>query len=675
MRETMFSPFSIMRVGRAGVTALFTLTPLFFLPVTQDFYDFNKLTFLIVGTCVIAILWAFELFASRKIRITLSPSVLGFGSLAFAYAVSVIFASPNKIEGLFASMGPVTFACLTFITALGSHWFDQPSRNRLRWMLYIAAAVVALIAVYQYFNLGATVLPMIPFLADRLWTPIGSAAGAITFLALMVPLLGESLLRSIKKREDLPTAGTGVLIVLTLFGIILTAVQIVPQIKSVFLPIPAGWKIFLEAMKQPVSAIVGVGPENFLYAFTQGRPVDLNLSTIWNQRFATNATLLLHVLTTAGVTGALALSVLVFGMYRIIKHNIISGTSLGFAWIAFLLLPPSMPIIILVAAICFILGSRTEKQILYQPSSRTSWVLAPISLGIICIAAAAWYGVGRVYLSEIIFYQSVLPEAQTNGTEVYRKQIQAIALNPFVARFHGRYSRTNLAIANALAQASSRQTENGQPSTMTEEERQTIAQLIQQSIREAKIAVTYAPKNVTAWENLAGVYQNLIGVADGADQWSVATLQQAISLDPTNPLLRTELGGLYVSRSQYPEALNQFNAAIQLKPDFANAYYNQANAHKLMGNISFAISSLDRILGLIPSGSSDYAKAENERDELIRLRDQNTEQQPSFPVSPPQTSPSQTQETQSLFLEPDQQEGTESSGINPPISLPEETGP
>lgn len=678
MRETVFASFSIQRVGRTIVIVLLTLTPLFFLPLTQDFYDFNKLTFLLIGTSFVTILWSLETIITRRVFLTFSPSVFGFGALAIAYGISVAAASPNKPEGLLATFGPVLFSCLTLIQLFGSHWFDVQARNKLRWMLYLTTAIISLIAVYQYFNLGATVLPSVQFLADRLWTPLGSAISAITFLAIMIPLLGETLIRAIKKREDMPTAGTGVLLILTLFGIILIAIQIVPQIKSMFLPIPAGWKIFLEAMKQPVTTIVGVGPENFLYAFTQGRPIDLNLTTVWNQRFATNATLLLHVLTTSGLLGTIALSLLIFGMYRIIKHNIISGTSLGFAWIAFLLLPPSLPIMILVAAIMLTLGGVTEKQIHYRPSGGIAGTVVLLSFCLIGLSALTWYGIGRVYLAEAIFYQSILPEAQTNGTEVYRKQILSITLNPYIARFHGRYSRTNLAIANALAQSTAQQAAEEQPATLTEEERQTIAQLIQQAIREAKLAVTYAPKNVTAWENLAAVYQNLIGVADGADQWSVATLQQAISMDPTNPLLRTELGGIFVSRSQYSEALNQFTAASQLKPDYANAYYNQANAHKLMGNIDAAISSLDRTISLIPANTSDYAKAENERNELIRLRKTKEETQATFPSTTPTPQPQQPQEEQAetLFLEPNlPNEGTDSGSLNPPITLPDNSGP
>jgi tetratricopeptide (TPR) repeat protein len=130
------------------------------------------------------------------------------------------------------------------------------------------------------------------------------------------------------------------------------------------------------------------------------------------------------------------------------------------------------------------------------------------------------------------------------------------------------------------------------------------------------------------WGSLASIYQNLIGIAADAPSWAIAAYQKAITLDPVNPVLRLDLGGVYVGIKDYDNALQQFMTAVALKPNYANGYYNLANVFKLKGNTKEAKAALQNVLDLLPNTSSEYQKVMEELNAF------DTQTIPSPPVVP-----------------------------------------
>jgi tetratricopeptide (TPR) repeat protein len=49
-----------------------------------------------------------------------------------------------------------------------------------------------------------------------------------------------------------------------------------------------------------------------------------------------------------------------------------------------------------------------------------------------------------------------------------------------------------------------------------------------------------------------------------------------LQIKPKNGEICNNLGVVYFKQKQYDKALDQFQTAIRLKPDFADAYYNLA---------------------------------------------------------------------------------------------------
>jgi tetratricopeptide (TPR) repeat protein len=195
------------------------------------------------------------------------------------------------------------------------------------------------------------------------------------------------------------------------------------------------------------------------------------------------------------------------------------------------------------------------------------------------------------------------------GTDTYNQQVKAIALNPWSDSYRVTFAQTNLALADSLA---------GQ-TNLTDQQRQAVVQLVQQSIREARNAVSLQPQRAANWENLSLIYRNLINFAQGSDQWAVVTQNQAIALDPVNPRLRLDLGGIYYALGNYQAAAQVFSQAVNLKPDYANAHYNLAQSLKQLKVDDQALAQLQLTASLVCSQDSQTADCQRVNAEITAL--------------------------------------------------------
>src|SRR5690606_37821750 len=115
------------------------------------------------------------------------------------------------------------------------------------------------------------------------------------------------------------------------------------------------------------------------------------------------------------------------------------------------------------------------------------------------------------------------PQALQSGTETYNLQTQAITEYPYRSDCYRLFSQINLALAANLVNAQ-------QGKTPSEEVQNNIILLLQQSINAARQAVTLSPFTALNWQNLGQIYRNLIGVGENAEEFAVASYNQAIIL-------------------------------------------------------------------------------------------------------------------------------------------------
>ena len=181
------------------------------------------------------------------------------------------------------------------------------------------------------------------------------------------------------------------------------------------------------------------------------------------------------------------------------------------------------------------------------------------ALPLVIVAGYAGFLMYKVYAAEYFLRQSIVAARNNEGARTFEYQTKAINMNPRRDTYHTAYAQTNLALANSIASKEE----------LTDADRQTIQQLIAQSIRNARLATEVInPLNVDNWITRADIYRAISPIAQNASQWATASYNTAIQLSPTDPRLRLDLGGIYYANGDYLTAANFYRQAILLKQNY-----------------------------------------------------------------------------------------------------------
>lgn len=628
-----------------ATVALAFLLPLFFLPVTVNFYELPKNLLLIGFAGLLVLAWIGKMVTTKRVTFLRTPLDLPVGLLALVFILSSLFASPNRFTSFTSPGATGTVLALSAIFFVLTNNFKVENLKLLASAIILSASLAAALAIFQFIGV-ASLVTKTDWLAAKTFTPLGGLLVLSLFLLVSLPLV----LQKVTQKKGPSLAGSifpSLAAFLTASGLGTTVYQLVTSAKPILLDYKTGWAIAIETLKS--APLLGVGPANFLSAFTRFKPMAANASQFWGLRFNSSSNWYFQLLTTVGILGIACLIFLLWRVRKLVQNlrrqeKIVFafGVSLVFGLLALVFLPINLLSLFFLYLFLAVMTLAEEKGRYREESQILPYLFLVIAVGVVI---SSFYFMGRVFAADYYFKRSLDALAANRGAETYNLQIRAISLNPASDTYRASYSQTNLALANAIASSPD----------LTDQDRQQISILIQQAIREAKAAVAVNPQSAPNWENLATIYRSLMNLAQGAEDWTIASYQTAVSLDPANPVLRVSLGGVYYALKNWDQAIRQFEIATTLKPNFANAHYNLAAALREKGELARAASELEIVLALVPADSGDWQKASGELEEL-RKKLGEAEEKVKTPESltPPQVLP---------------------SPLEPPIKLPEEAAP
>lgn len=205
------------------------------------------------------------------------------------------------------------------------------------------------------------------------------------------------------------------------------------------------------------------------------------------------------------------------------------------------------------------------------------------SFGMIVVATALMMvtvlGV-RIYWGEIAYAQS-LHTSDLNSAEQHLKDAIDKRSN---------YDVYHTALAQIYLNQAVEQTKLPKPDV------QSVSALMAKAVNEAKMATDLSPSSVSLWENLATMYENAAALVPEARDWAIKTLQQAVTLEPTNPTHYWRLGNSYVAQAKWDEAVKNYQKAIDLKVDYYVAYVGLANAYEQTQKNDQAITLYEKLI-------------------------------------------------------------------------------
>lgn len=419
------------------------------------------------------------------------------------------------------------------------------------------------------------------------------------------------------------------------------------------LPFQPSWKISVSAFRD--SPFWGTGPGTYAFDFTNYKPVEFNSLKIWNVRFDSSFNEYLQILATLGGIGLVAIlsvtALFISSAYpilaKLIKTRSLAEQSsepsdielkrgltiAGLCFFIILALHASTLVlwvigITILASFMIIgipeglpkrwIGAETNiKNIFlkiaanvtqYDTSKESIKIDALpgilLTITIALVLFAGYFG-GKFVLADYHHRLALNAVGRNDGIAAYNELIAAEKLNPNNDSYRIDLAQTNFALANAVAAAKA-PTEASPGGSLTDQDKQNIQVLLQQSITEGRSAVTLSPKSATDWEILALLYRQIAGVAQNALVFSLDSYGRAILQDPLNPALRVSVGGVYYAAKNYDMAIRFFTDAINLKADYANGYYNLSVALRDKGDLANAESLAEKLLTMVDKSSSDY---------------------------------------------------------------------
>jgi tetratricopeptide (TPR) repeat protein len=587
------------------------VVPFFFLPMIYDSFGLGKSSFLLLSGVIGMILWVIGLIAEKKAEIKYSKWLWWVGVL-FVWSVISFFRMSvgGQARSIASSLGIGGLMGLVIWSFLWLQTRSEEETKKQLTFLTISGLVVGVTTLIA-FMIPASKLPLSlpknnPILTITSgWTLVGSIIGEVVLFLFLTISWVEKLLKKLKDKVDFGDYFKEALAV-AFFGL-LTLLDVYKLVKLgwVYLDISSAWVIAVETLKN--NPIFGVGPGNFVEAFSRFRPVSFNATKLWSNTFGVSSIGILNIWTELGTVG-LAIAAIIGSMVLKKKKNGWAFKVILLGLLAFIL-PPNFLIWFLLFWVLSTSWGEVKTVKLFLPLGEKGVNIMPylVSLLLLALTGFGGYKMARATLGDYFWRQSLLATSKNDGSGAYNNQIKAIGMNPTLADYRAVYAQTNLALAQNFLNVEKKE-------DLTEENKQKASTLIQQAVREGQAAVNLDQRVSAYWSNLGSVYKSLIGLVDSTLDWSVQSYQQAAILDPVNPNINMDLGSIAYGAGDYASAERYFEEVVKDKTDLANAWYNWAYAAKKQNKLQDAVTRLDQAVKLVPADSTDYDKANKELD-------------------------------------------------------------
>jgi len=647
----------------ALVKATIFLMPLFFLPWTKEYFEFNKQYLLWLAVPVVAILMLIQMFNRRAINFRRTPldlPIIIFLLLTFISSLFGLdrFSSWFGYYGRFSDawLGLMSLTLFYFIVVqLSAEGKLKPTK--LLKLFLISADIALAVGLASLFGL----LDMISASAWSIFAPIsfnpvsGSLEGLVVFAAvIMVMALGRLaagsaptavkdtgrlyyltvilalptlliidffpawcvlsggccliiILHIIKHRAETKREAAKIILVavMALIAIIFLvfpkldpAVPVLGQAlpREVTLDYSNSWQVALKVLAE--RPVLGSGSGTFAYDFSLYRPLVFNYSAWWQIRFDKSAAYFLELLATGGALTMLSYLLL---LSLFVYLNVVLSKK------HFKRLPPDDPRLVYWPTWLAVVMA----QLLYRDITVTLflfWLVSALTMAfwreinpaifperklvlsgeavkprlivlILFVGLAGWLVLAGY---ELKFWLADVVYARADGRENYL--VKAVELDPY------RYNYLVSLAKNYLGQAQSQALSGDSNKNLRQ-----LQSLVDDSVKQASTALALDPRAVVTQETLGMIYRDIRLLSQGSETWAIKYFAQALALEPTNPVLATELAKAYFNDNQFDQAESYFNRALELKSDYYDAKLGLAKVLLNKGQDSQALSLLDQL--------------------------------------------------------------------------------
>ncbi|MBN1325698.1 hypothetical protein JW977_01810, partial [Candidatus Falkowbacteria bacterium] len=324
--------------------------PLICLPLNDSFVEYSKIILFYILVILGLLFWLLKLYYSKKIEFNFFILDIPIIIFVFIYLLSSLL-SIDRLNSFLGfnfdvSHSFITILFLAVFYFLVSRFFDNLKNiKKLFILLNISIFLILLfnivnsfcdLSILLLFNASANTLNfllvlsvilggVIFFSSNNQFERIFSLACAlinitalyifhnqIALLLLIISIFFFILFSSFKSQyfSNKVVVILTLLILLTVFALILPLNNLLNLSIPLELNLPNsfGWKITKNTLSDYM--LLGVGPGNFSYSFYKYKPIEYNLSSLWQLGFEKNSNAWMEILNSIGILGILLLIIL-----------------------------------------------------------------------------------------------------------------------------------------------------------------------------------------------------------------------------------------------------------------------------------------------------------------------------------------------------------------------------
>jgi tetratricopeptide (TPR) repeat protein/O-antigen ligase len=690
-------------VLKYSIYILLAIVPILYLSWTADALDFNKQAVLILLSFIALFAWMIKVLVSGKLSLNANRTYIAVAGFFVASLLATIFSS-NKYGSFWGWPGVTSESLLTLIGLALVYFLISNAFNKKQIFNAIIILALSCIAAIAFGTLQLFGL-FIPFISEKStsFNTVGLVGSFGVFVAVLLPLMIILEIYSKKWLKIVMGIGlvlTAVCLILinyaVVWGLVLAGCALIllfgmfkknffdlrwlglpifflvialfflilkPQIPvparpvEVYLNQSTSFDIALNTLK--TSPVVGSGLGTFAYDFAKFKKVEFNQGVLWNVRFDRSGSKVLTLLATTGILGLIAflglMGMILFYAVKFIFDKTFKsdGGEKDYSYI--------VTAGILIAFVVQIIGyfmysSNLSLEFVYfvllatfiglVAEERKEYVLNPSSLLTLSITFASTlifiFGLGLIildgqrYMADIKYMNGVSEISNGDLDKGLNSLEGAVGLNPKADIYLTQLSQAYLSKLGEVINDQS----------LADDNRSQGAQiLINNAINAAKMATDANPRNVSNWSVRGYIYQNLIGLVPGADDWALKSYDEAISLEPVSPYYPTQKGIAYMAKASVTdkddsakkgEDLNnakiELDKAVQLKSDYAPARFQIAMVYQAQGKTSQEVQALEDAktsspndvgllfqIGLVYYQEGSYEKAKTNLETAVNL--------------------------------------------------------
>lgn len=624
MRSTRFASLSFW--------LLLVALPFFFLPITAEFYLFNKTSLLFISSLICLCAWVFNIFATKSLYINLSRNDLLILLMVVSITVANIISSPT-IYSFTSPFGPLLYWVLFFLYLFFKSHYTNIDYEKVLTAIAVVGAILGIVQAFWLFEgvkLVDSIISLPNWLKTIYWSPLGNTyntfsyilfstivSGLLFFRSFHEYLLGifsenneRFLTRKINKNFLLISLVFTLNVCFLLISAYYLFVSIQPDIPLI-INWQEGWFVLTGGLRDIKTALVGVGANNFDLLFAANRPSSF-INYVSSQVYPKlQSSYIFQVISEHGLIAFFTLCLLFFRLFLYDKTGTEKNSqtkrmlniSLFSLMIIFFTSTINLSLMFLFFVLLYLHEVDEGKNI--RHAVKIPFEIQQLAiLTIFILVLLTTYGFSRIYFASYYYRMAINSQIKSISTQTYSLIFSSINQNPF-----DHETRNFLA---QISHSSALSILDDKDLVKNADKQSTLVNLLAQAQNEQKQAIVL--KNTPVyWHNLAKIYETYFQINPKEfTNLVLEAYQKTIEFDPRSSYYHFLLGSFFLRNNNFNLAEREFNNSIILDPSFINGLYNLFIAYKNQGDLANALSALKEAVRILPANHSQYEQVVKE---------------------------------------------------------------